>query len=125
MKNSPALDSVLAPLAPVFRRQIDILLDLRENALHAKNASACIASYFDLLQTVPPSSRQELRSLKTWLEENIHILARDAQGNPLETLPLSLHGTNLDNYCQSIITDFQEDRVYQTPAISITFLYKD
>lgn len=125
MKNFPALDTVLAPLAPVFRGQIDILLDLRENALHAKNAGACIASYFDLLQSATPLNRQELRSLKNWLEDNIHILARDAQGNPLETLPLSLHGSSLENYCQSIITDFQEDRVYQTPAISITFLYKD
>lgn len=124
MNLETALDTVLAPLAPVFRQHADMLLDLRDNVVNARNPGACIALYFDLKKQGGLREGPELAALRSWLEEHLEILAKDAQGYPLETLPLALRGDSLEGYCNSIVRDFQEDRVYATPAIGITFQYK-
>jgi hypothetical protein len=124
MNATISIDSVLAPLAPAFRQRADVLLDLRENVHQGKNPGGCIASYFELRKGIRGVENPGLGSLRTWLEDHLEIVAKDAAGQQLETLPLSLRENSLENYCASIIRDFQEDRVYKTPSIGISFRYR-
>ena len=63
--------------------------------------------------------------LRSWLESNIEVVAKDSQSRIIEKLPLQLDATDLAAYCNRLMGDFREDRAYSLSLVTLEFQYKD
>jgi hypothetical protein len=118
-----SVDQILGLLTKSFLRQADDLLDLYSAALTRSRPGHCVVCYFKLhgvaeLETL-------LYPLKTWIEANIEVVAKDAQDIILEQLPLKLDASNLEAYCQDVIHEFRTNRVYPSPNLTLEFCFKE
>jgi hypothetical protein len=53
-------------------------------------------------------SQTVLFPLRSWLESNIEIVARDKKERVIEKLPLTLDSTDLQSYCHQLMDEFRE-----------------
>jgi hypothetical protein len=118
----PALDPLLADLAPALRGQGDLLLDLRAAAAHSPGR--CIRCYFQLLASAPASARPRLTPLRTWLEARIEAAAHDDSGRLLDTFPVNLDDDDLESCCRRLMRLVAEDRTHASPAIRLGFRHR-
>jgi hypothetical protein len=70
------------------------------------------------------ASQTALFPLRTWLESNIEVVAKDKKEKVLEQLPLTLDSVDLQAYCNQLMDEFRENRVYSTDVLSLEFRYK-
>jgi hypothetical protein len=94
---SDQVDAVIARLCPLFSRQADQILDLRDCARHRVRPGLCVSCYFQLYAGTEPASQKVLLPLRTWLESNIEIVAKDSNAIVLESLPLALDFADLES----------------------------
>ena len=126
MSLSAAFDPVLATLAQPFRRQADMLLDLRECVATGTKPGRCVTCYFALHQTAAEAAMARLCPLRNWLENHIEIVARDEESRLLETLPLRLEAVeDLESYCHRVMAEFRENRTYDSAHIQLGFRYRE
>lgn len=118
------IDALLAPLAAPLSRAADQLLDLRSAARSGTTPGRCIRCYFELLAAAPSSVQPQLTPLRAWLEFRIEAAATDADGQLLETLPVTLDAQDLETCCRRLMREVTEDRAYDTPHINLGFRYK-
>jgi hypothetical protein len=50
--------------------------------------------------------------LRSWLETNIEVVAKDPDSQIIEKLPLRLDAADLATYCHRVMGDFREDRAF-------------
>jgi hypothetical protein len=118
-------EAVIKKLCPLFARQADALLELRESALKRIRPGLCVDCYFRLQETADPGGQYALFPLRSWLESNIEVVAKDSQSRVIEKLPLKLDATDLAAYCNRLIGDFREDRAYSLSLVTLEFQYKE
>lgn len=123
MSVDSSVNQILGPLTKSFFRKADDLLDLYSAALTRSRAGRCVACYFKLHGVGEPETL--LYPLKTWIEANIEVVAKDAQNTILEQLPLKLDASNLEAYCQDVIHEFRTNRVYPSPNLTLEFRFKE
>ena len=121
----PHFDSVLGMLATPFLRQADTLLDLRECALRRVRPGRCVACYFALSRDAAAEEAiSRLFPLRRWLEGHIEVVAHDDGERTLEALPLLLDGEDLETYCREVMAEFQQNRAYASPHITLSFRFR-
>jgi len=118
-------EAVVKKLCPLFERQADALLDLREFALKRIRPGLCIDCYFRLQETADSGGQDALFPLRSWLESNIEVVAKDSESRIIEKLPLQLNTTDLATYCSRLMDDFREDRAYSLSLVTLEFQYKE
>jgi len=118
-------EAVVKKLCPLFVRQADALLDLREFALKRIRPGLCIDCYFRLQETADSGGQDALFPLRSWLESNIEVVAKDSESRIIEKLPLQLNTTDLATYCSRLMDDFREDRAYSLSLVTLEFQYKE
>ncbi len=62
--------------------------------------------------------------LRRWLETHIEVVAHDEEESPLEALPLRLAADDLETYCREVMEEFQQNRVYAAPQITLSFRFR-
>jgi hypothetical protein len=122
---SDQVDAVISGLCPLFSRYADEILDLRSSARKRVRPGMCVRCYFQLYARADAASQTVLYPLRSWLESNIEIIARDKKEQVIERLPLTLDSTDLQSYCHQLMDEFRENRVYSTEALSLEFRYKE
>ena len=122
---SNRVDAVISGLCPLFSRYADEILDLRNCALQRVRPGLCISCYFRLYATADSVSQTVLFPLRTWLESNIEVVAKDKKEQVLEQLPLTLDSADLQSYCNQLMDEFRENRVYLTDVLNLEFRYKE
>jgi hypothetical protein len=118
------MDAVISGLCPLFSRYADEILDLRTCARQRVRPGLCVSCYFQLFARADSASQTVLFPLRTWLESNIEVVAKDNHEKVLEQLPLSLDSADLQTYCNQLMDEFRENRVYSTEFLSLEFRYK-
>jgi hypothetical protein len=118
-------DQILGPLSERFFREADAILDLRGVALNRLHPGRCIQCYFKLCGSADLTSESLLKPLKSWIESNIEVIAKDGQEQILEQLPLRLDAPDLEAYCQDVIHEFRTNRVYPSQNLTLEFRYKE
>jgi hypothetical protein len=116
---------VISELCPLFSRYADEILDLRNCARRRVRPGLCVRCYFQLYARADSDSQRVLFPLRTWLESNIEVVAKDKKEEVLEQLPLTLDSADLQSYCNQVIDEFRENRVYSTDVLSLEFRYKE
>ncbi|EIP97460.1 hypothetical protein OpiT1DRAFT_01900 [Opitutaceae bacterium TAV1] len=131
------IDEVLGPVARALPSQADLILDIREAARARRHPGSCVRCFFQLAAAAAPQPAW-LEKLRAWLEQNIEIVARNADasgsgsagsdgdenGRVLELLPLELSGEDLETYCQEVMERFHYDRAHPAPAVEMEFRYR-
>ena len=126
MQLNHAFDPVLAPLAESFCRQADTILDLRACVMANTRPGRCVACYFALQAAAAERAIAKLCPLRTWLENNIEVVASDASERQLEAFPLQLsESEDLETYCRRTMAEFHENRVYEVASVNLAFRYKN
>lgn len=120
--SSSLIDHAIAPLAAPLRHQADTLLTLRECALRRTLPGRCVSCYFRLATSARPEA--DLAPLRSWLESEIEIVAKDASAQVLETLPLRLEGDDLETCCRQTMDAMRDDRVHPTALLALSFRFK-
>ena len=100
---SDQVDAVISGLCPLFSRYADEILDLRSSARQRVRAGLCVRCYFQLYARADAVSQTVLFPLRSWLESNIEIVARDKKERVIEKLPLTLDSIDLQSYCHQLI----------------------
>jgi hypothetical protein len=118
-------EAVIKRLCPLFARQADELIDLRESALKRIRPGRCVDCYFRLHRTADAGGQHALFPLRSWLESNIEVVAKDPKSQIIEKLPLQLDATDLAAYCHRTMGDFREDRAYLHSRVTLEFQYKE
>jgi len=121
---SDQVDEVISGLCPLFSRCADEILDLRNCARQRVRPGLCVSCYFQLSARADSISQTGLFPLRAWLESNIEVVARDKKEQVLEQLPLTLDSPDLQSYCNQLMDEFRENRVYSTDLLSLEFRYK-
>jgi len=119
-----SVDRILGLLAKDFFRKTDDLLDLHSAALTRSHPGRCVACYFKLYEVGEPHTETLLYPLKTWIEANIEVVAKDARDTIVEQFPLKLDASDLEAYCQDVIHEFRTNRVYPSPNLALEFRFK-
>lgn len=119
-----SIDPALRVLAPIASRWADDILDLRDAALNAGNPGTCVRCYYTIYGKVADRWEDKLLPLRRWLENHVEIVAKDELDNELERLPVSLNGRDLESYCEEMMAEFRENRVYQSDAIRLSFCFR-
>jgi hypothetical protein len=119
------MDAVIAGLCPLFSRYADEILDLRSCARQRVRPGLCVRCYFQLYARADSATQPVLFPLRSWLESNIEVVARDNEEKVLEQLPLSLDTADLQSYCHRLMDEFRENRVYSAEVLSLEFRYKE
>ena len=122
---SDQVDAVISGLCPLFSRYADEILDLRSSARQRVRPGLCVRCYFQLYARADAVSQTVLFPLRSWLESNIEIVAKDKEEQVIEKLPLTLDSTDLQTYCHQLMDEFRENRAYSTEALSLEFCYKE
>ena len=118
------VEAVIARLCPLFSRQADEILDLRNCVRQRIRPGLCVSCYFKLIVGSDSASQVLLSPLRAWLESNIEVVARDGESMVVEHLPLKLDPPDLESYCSQIIGEFRDNRVYATDLLTLEFRYK-
>jgi hypothetical protein len=121
----PPFDQLLGSLCDRFAHQADALLDLRNSAIHRTKPGLCVSCYFKLFGHADENAMSLLCPLRSWIETNIEVIATDHRERIIEQLPVKLDAPDLDAYCQEVIHEFRENRVYSTPNLTLEFRYKE
>ncbi|MEM9227004.1 MAG: hypothetical protein AAGA45_03465 [Verrucomicrobiota bacterium] len=117
---------VLVPLSQSFSRQADALLDLRDAAIKRHHPGRCVSCYFKLFSRADARGTIHLESLRSWLESNLIIEARDDRNEVLETLPVCLDDEqDLEAYCTRMSHEVLTNRVYCSDKIELRFTFKE
>jgi hypothetical protein len=122
---SDPVEAVISRLCPLFSRQADEILDLRNCVRHRVRPGLCVSCYFKLTAGSDSASQRLLFPLRVWLESNIEVVARDSDSAVLEHLPLKLDRPDLESYCTGMIGEFRDNRVYSTEVLTLEFRYKE
>jgi hypothetical protein len=122
--SSNQVEAVIARICPLFSRQADEILDLRECARERIRPGLCVKCYFHLYQGADLASQTVLFPLRDWLESNIEVVAKDSESLILEQLPLKLDFPDLESYCDQLIDEFRDNRLYSTDLLTLEFRYK-
>ena len=122
---SDPVEAVIARLCPLFSRQADELLDIRDSLRQRIRPGLCVSCYFKLSGGSDAASQTSLLPLRAFLESNIEVVARDGASIVLEHLPLKLDLPDLESYCNRTIDEFRENRVYSTDLLTLEFRYKE
>jgi hypothetical protein len=118
-------EDVIKRLCPLFAQQADALIDLRDAAIKRIRPGLCVECYFRLQISADSGSGHLLFSLRSWLESNIEVIARDPESRIIEKLPLQLDATDLATYCHRVMGDFREDRAHLYSRLTLEFQYKE
>jgi len=118
-------EAVIRKLCPLFARQADALIDLRESTLNRIRPGLCVDCYFRLQETADSGRQHALFPLRSWLESNIEVVAKDSESRIIEKLPLQLNAADLAAYCNRLMSDFREDRTYSLSLVTLEFQYKE
>lgn len=119
------MDTIIRPLGPVFARQADALLDLRECAVARSRPGRCVACYFRLFEASRAAEViARLCPLRAWLETQIEVVARDEAETLLETLPLRLEAGDLETFCRAMMDEMREDRAHPGSHLVLEFRFK-
>jgi hypothetical protein len=118
-------EAVIKKLCPLFARQADALIDLRESALKRIRPGLCVDCYFRIQETAGSGEQHVLFPLRSWLESNIEVVAKDSESRIIEKLPLRLNATDLAAYYNRLMDDFREDRAYSLSLVTLEFQYKE
>lgn len=118
-------EAVIRKLCPLFARQADALIDLRESTLNRIRPGLCVDCYFRLQEAADSGGQHALFPLRSWLESNIEVVAKDSESRIIEKLPLQLNATDLAAYCNRLMSDFREDRTYSLSLVTLEFQYKE
>jgi hypothetical protein len=110
-------EAVIRKLCPLFARQADALKRIRPGL--------CVDCYFRLQETADSGGQHALFPLRSWLESNIEVVAKDSESRIIEKLPLQLNATDLAAYCNRLMNDFREDRTYSLSLVTLEFQYKE
>jgi hypothetical protein len=121
---SDNVDAVISGLCPLFSRYGDEILDLRSCTQQRVRPGLCVSCYFQLYAKADSASQTALFPLRAWLESNIEVVAKDKKEKVLEQLPLTLDSLDLQSYCNQLMDEFRENRVYSTDVLSLEFRYK-
>ena len=97
----------------------------RESASKRTRPGLCIDCYFRLHQTADAGGQHALVPLRSWLESNVEVVAKDPKSRIIEKLPLQLDTADLAAYCHRIMGDFREDRAYLHSQVTLEFQYKE
>ena len=119
------VEAVIARLCPLFSRQADQILDLRNCARERVRPGLCVSCYFQLFAEAQPGSEGLLFPLRAWLESNIEVVAKDDNAVVLERLPLALDHPDLQSFCYQLIDEFRDNRVYATDLVTLELRYKE
>jgi len=123
--NQEAIDTALRQVIPFLEGCADQLLDFRDSAVKAQNPGKCIRCYFTIYRKAAASAEARLLPLKRWLERHIEIVAKDEADNELESLPVVLREERLEDYCERIMAEFRENRVYESARIGLAFRFRE
>jgi hypothetical protein len=118
-------ESVIKRLCPLFAGHGDDLIDLRDSTSKRIRPGLCVECYFRLRQTADIRAQNALFPLRSWLETNIEIVAKDPESQIIERLPLRLDAADLATYCHRVMGDFREDRAYLHSQVTLEFQYKE
>jgi len=118
-------EAVIKQLCPLFARQADDLIDLREYVVKRIRPGLCVDCYFRLHETAGSGGQCALFPLRSWLESNIEVVAKDSESRIIEKLPLQLDATDLAAFCNRVMGDFREDRAYPLSHVTLEFQYKE
>ena len=119
------IDEALTPIAREMSHRADDILELRDAARFRSDPGRCLSCYFKLLSNSTQSSAKAATPLRRWLEQHLEVVAKDGYMRELERVPLSLDADEIEEYCQQIITTFQEDRSYQHISdIELSFQFR-
>jgi hypothetical protein len=118
-------ESVIKRLCPLFASHGDDLIDLHESASKRIRPGLCVYCYFRLRQTADAGAQNALFPLRSWLENNIEVVAKGPESRVIEKLPLRLDATDLATYCHRIMGDFREDRAHLHSQVTLEFQYKE
>jgi hypothetical protein len=118
-------ENVIKRLCPLFARHGDDLIDLRESASKRIRPGLCVDCYFRLRQAADIRAQNALFPLRSWLEANIEVVAKDPDSRIIEKLPLRLDAADLATYCHRVMGDFREDRAYLHSQVTLEFQYKE
>ncbi len=122
---SDPVEAVIARLCPLFSRQADEILDLRDSVQRRVRPGLCVSCYFKLSSGSTSASESLLFPLRTWLESNIEVVAFDSSATVLEHLPLRLDRPDLESYCTQVIEEFRDNRAYSSEVLTLEFRYKE
>jgi hypothetical protein len=118
------LHEVLVPLSDAFYKQADAILDLREYALSKQNPGRCVSCYFKLFSAARGDKVRRLHALRKWLETNLVVIAKDEQDRLLESIPVNLDEADLESFCQRMLQEVMNNRVYGGKRVELRFAFK-
>lgn len=126
MRLNPSIDSVIAPIATSFQGCADELLDIREAAMQRRQPGKCVACFYKVMGIAQRRQKANaLKQLQCWIEDHLEIVAEDEHHAELERMGVHLDDSDLESYCQNIISQMHFDRSYASRHITLKFVYKE
>jgi hypothetical protein len=117
------LTPILTNLVQHKQESADDILDLELASRKRESPGACVAAYFRIMSDIPEVCRPLVKELREWLESQVEVVATDGR-QQLERLPARLEGEGLEDYCQGVMREFRDNRVYDSD-IRLSFAFKD
>jgi hypothetical protein len=117
------LTPILSTLVQHKQDAADVILDLELASRERQKPGACVAAYFRIMSDMPETCRPLVKELREWLESQVEVIATDGN-RQLERLPARLEGDGLEDYCEGVMREFRDNRVYKSD-IHLSFAFKD
>jgi len=124
--NQESIETALRLVSPYAADCADQILDLRDSVMRVENPGRCVRCYFSIYGKVAERAGDRLLPLRHWLENHIEVVARDESERELERLPVLLdEGEDLQAFCERMMREIQENRVYPSERIDLRFDFRD
>ena len=81
------------------------MLDIKLLISERKRPGVCMQCLFNLYRKAPPRLKNDIDQVKTWLEEEIEVVAIDNQSKELYRFPCQIREQALEDYCQRMMEE--------------------